>query len=40
MKDVETGMSDIYISYFGALRNSHQQTMVKKRLGTHAASNG
>src|SRR6188508_1649674 len=26
--------------YFGALINNHQHTIVKKRLGTHAASNG
>src|SRR4030095_5560124 len=40
MKDVETGHACHYIFHFGALRNNHQQTMVKKRLGTHAASNG
>src|SRR5215203_6417308 len=40
MNDIGTTHVSHRISYFGALRNSHQQMIVKKRLGTHAASNG
>jgi len=36
-QNIEWKFSDYY---FGALRNSHQHTIVKKRLGTHAARSG